>query len=166
MSTITLGCFPNHWFLCEIYREVHRATSFDSPEPCDASLDMSSDYLHPQTNGTPTYLQLLQDPVVRKTSQSSVQSARKTSQSSIHSSLRCVPKHRFIYGAMSTALRRFPNHWFIYGAMSTALRCFPNHRFIYGAVTTALGCFPNHRFIYRAMNTALRCFSSRLYRTL
>ena len=48
---------------------------------------MSSDYLHPQTNGTPTYLQLLQDPVVRKTSQSSVQSARKTSQSSIHSSV-------------------------------------------------------------------------------
>ncbi|VDI64520.1 Hypothetical predicted protein [Mytilus galloprovincialis] len=61
----------------QLYRKIiHRATSFDSPEPCDAS----ADYLHPQTNGTPTYLELVTDPPVRKTSQSSEPSSRKSSQ--------------------------------------------------------------------------------------
>ncbi|CAG2239895.1 Tyrosine-protein kinase Btk29A,Tyrosine kinase receptor Cad96Ca,Discoidin domain-containing receptor 2,Tyrosine-protein kinase receptor TYRO3,Putative neurotrophin receptor LTRK 1,ALK tyrosine kinase receptor,Tyrosine-protein kinase ABL2,Tyrosine-protein kinase abl-1,Tyrosine-protein kinase receptor UFO,Macrophage colony-stimulating factor 1 receptor,Leukocyte tyrosine kinase receptor,Tyrosine-protein kinase receptor Tie-1,Receptor-type tyrosine-protein kinase FLT3,ALK tyrosine kinase receptor homolog scd- len=61
----------------QLYRKIiHRATSFDSPEPCDAS----ADYLHPQTNGTPTYLELVTDPPVRKTSQSSEPSSKKSSQ--------------------------------------------------------------------------------------
>ncbi|KAJ8314939.1 hypothetical protein KUTeg_007089, partial [Tegillarca granosa] len=99
-----------------VYRTIQHATSFDSPEPRDTSIQEascfvamqhshSSDYIHPNTYGTPKYIEIICGPdekpytsshssyskvdKLRKSSQSSCATSekqRKVSQSSRHSS--------------------------------------------------------------------------------
>uniref|UniRef100_A0A8W8J0U6 Tyrosine-protein kinase receptor n=1 Tax=Magallana gigas TaxID=29159 RepID=A0A8W8J0U6_MAGGI len=46
-----------------LYRKIHRATSFDSPEPQETEVDEEMlQYLNPKLSGAPSYLQLISDP--------------------------------------------------------------------------------------------------------
>nr|XP_022292756.1 proto-oncogene tyrosine-protein kinase ROS-like isoform X1 [Crassostrea virginica] len=46
-----------------LYRKIHRATSFDSPDPQETEVDEEMlHYLNPRLHGAPSYLQLISDP--------------------------------------------------------------------------------------------------------
>ncbi|XP_048766735.2 proto-oncogene tyrosine-protein kinase ROS-like isoform X2 [Ostrea edulis] len=75
------------------YRKIHRATSFDSPEPRETEVNEELlDYLNPKLNGSPSYLQLISDPsdppphAVHSKSRLSSHNSRHASLNSRHNS--------------------------------------------------------------------------------
>ncbi|XP_061176227.1 proto-oncogene tyrosine-protein kinase ROS-like isoform X2 [Saccostrea echinata] len=76
-----------------LYRKIHRATSFDSPEPRETEVDEDMlDYLNPKLDGGPSYLQIISDPsdppphTVHSKSRLSSHNSRHTSLNSRHNS--------------------------------------------------------------------------------
>lgn len=84
-----------------LYRKIHRATSFDSPEPQETEVDEEMlQYLNPKLSGAPSYLQLISDPndppphAVHSKSRRSSHNSHHASLNSRHNSQSSQSYHR------------------------------------------------------------------------